>query len=189
MPWLDRLPWLLLLLAAALCVVLRVQTLRAQQQLDALRAQVAQQRLHSEQQARRQVEQAAAAADAAVLAAQQRTFAALALSSELRHEIDRLASDRRPCLSAATARVLERHPAFASGVPAGAGQSAAAAAAPAAHSSPPASAPERAASAALSSERDVATWALDAAGLYEQCRARLAAIAQWDADAHRPAPR
>lgn len=185
MPWLDRLPWLLLLLALALCAVLRVQTLRAQQQLDALRLQVAQQRLRTEQQARAQVVQAAAAADAAVLAAQQRTTAALSIASQLRHEIDRLASDRRPCLSAATVRVLERHPAFRPGVPARPGQPVAAAAAASLH----AREPERATSAALSSERDVATWALEAAGLYEQCRARLQAIAQWDADAHHPAPR
>lgn len=80
----------------------------------------------------------------------------------------------RPCLSDAVRLRLNAAIAAASELPAGAGGAADAAAEPAA-------AAGHGDGARISTDADVAGWALDAAALYEQCRARLDAIRHWDA--------
>jgi len=45
-----------------------------------------------------------------------------------------------------------------------------------------------ASAAADSGEREVAQWVLDAAQRYEECRARIEAIRQWDAGTHGEGP-
>lgn len=163
---LERLAWTI---AAAAVLVAITTVVWSRHQVSALRAQMASAQLQAERQAREQIARAAQAADAAVLAAQQNAAAAQQQTTRLRQELAHVASDR-PCLSAATRRLLERHPAFSSSVPA----SAASVARPAART---AADPEQ----SVSTEQDVAAWALDASALYAQCRARLDALRQWDA--------
>jgi len=114
----------------------------------------------------------ARAADAAAITdLQQRLTRAAATTEDLRHALA-TATTGRACLSADARRVLHRAPAFAA-VPAPAAGPAAAG--PAAAADPG----ERA-----STDADIAGWALDAAALYEQCRARIDAIRQWDEVTH-----
>lgn len=114
----------------------------------------------------------ARAADAAAITdLQQRLTRAAATTEDLRHALAATTSGRA-CLSADARRVLHRAPAFAA-VPAPAAGPAAAG--PAAAADPG----ERA-----STDADIAGWALDAAALYEQCRARIDAIRRWDEVTH-----
>ena len=92
---------------------------------------------------------------------------------DARREVFALATGR-PCLSDAVRLRLNAAIAAADGLPAGAGGAADAAAEPAA-------AAGHGDGARISTDADVAGWALDAAALYEQCRARLDAIRHWDA--------
>jgi len=175
---LDRLPGLLWLLTALLAALFKWQALQADHALLALQARTAAERLHSERQAREQISRAAAAADAAVLQAQSQAQRALAQSGELRRELARV-STARPCLSADTRRLLHTSTAFASNhLPAPAASAAGS-------HTPTAADPEQQSaqqhSAPVSTEADVAGWILDAATLYTQCRARLDALRQWDA--------
>lgn len=115
----------------------------------------------------------ARAADAAAITdLQQRLARATATTEDLRRDLAATTSGRA-CLSADARRVLHRAPAFAAPVPAPAAGPAAAG--PAAAADPG----ERA-----STDADIAGWALDAAALYEQCRARIDAIRRWDEVTH-----
>ena len=178
---LERLPWLIVASVIVACAILQW---RSHHEVGALREQVATARLQAEQKAREQIARAAQAADAAVLDAQQRASRAEQNAHHLRQELARVASDR-PCLSAATRSVLERHPAFAASVPARAVLPDRAASAAAADSGQP----EQPAEHAVSTERDMAEWALQVSTLYDTCRARIDAIRQWDAHANPPASR
>lgn len=115
----------------------------------------------------------ARSADAAAITdLQQRLARATATTEDLRRDLAATTSGRA-CLSADARRVLHRAPAFAAPVPAPAAGPAAAG--PAAAADPG----ERA-----STDADIAGWALDAAALYEQCRARIDAIRRWDEVTH-----
>lgn len=171
---LERLPWLIAALAATTAAV---SIAWSRHEVAALHAQSAAAQLQAERLAREQIARSAQAADAAVLAAQQKAAAAQQQTNRLRQELAHVASDR-PCLSAATRSLLERHPAFAASVPARAVQLDRADAAATADPGQPAT-----------SERDVAEWALQASTLYAECRARIDAIRDWDTHAHSPAGR
>ncbi|MFN4003340.1 MAG: hypothetical protein ACK4MJ_04175 [Hylemonella sp.] len=84
---------------------------------------------------------------------------------EARHDVYALAGSG--CGVSGAVR-LRLNTAIAGDVPAGAGHAAGAAAG----------------AAADSGEREIAAWVLDAAQRYEECRARIEAIRQWDAATH-----
>ncbi|MGC9185366.1 MAG: hypothetical protein ACP5GC_07960 [Thiomonas sp.] len=163
---LERLAWWIAALAVTIATV---SVIWSRHEVATLRAQIASAQRQAERRAREQIARAAQAADAAVLAAQQKAAVAQQQTTRLRQELAHVTTDR-PCLSAATRRVLERHPAFFPSMPASAASAARPAAAAAADSHQP-----------VSTERDVAAWALDASALYAECRARIDALRQWDA--------
>ena len=115
--------------------------------------------------AAREIEAARAAAEAATLEAQQRAEVAETLARRYRGEIDRLAK-HRPCLSADLRGLLHQAPAF---LPTPTGGAAGPAAAAAADSRD-------------STDADVAGWVIDAAVMYETCRARIDALRRSYAD-------
>lgn len=121
------------------------------------------------------------AADASVAAALQQRDAAQAQSKEIARELAQSrALSGRACLSGRAVGLLNAHPAVGLRVPAAAASAAGAAASPAAH--PGQTGPDESAAA---SDADLAAWALDAMILYQDCRARIDALRQWDADLHR----
>jgi hypothetical protein len=113
-----------------------------------------------------------AEAEAAARLAQAQAAARSRLE-DARREVYQLATGR-PCLPDAVRLRLNAAIGAADGLPAGAGDAAFAATEPAAD-------PGHGEGRRVSTDADVAGWALDAAALYEQCRARLDAIRQWDA--------
>ncbi|TCT25918.1 hypothetical protein [Thermomonas haemolytica] len=140
-------------------------------QIAGLRAQLARTQADAERARAEAIARARAADAAAITDLQQRLTRAAATTEDLRYALA-TATTGRVCLSADARRVLHRAPAFAA-VPAPAAGPAAAG--PAAAADPG----ERA-----STDADIAGWALDAAALYEQCRARIDAIRRWDEVTH-----
>lgn len=141
-------------------------------QIADLRAQLASVQASADRTRAKAIASARSADAAAITDLQQRLARATATTEDLRRDLAATTSGRA-CLSADARRVLHRAPAFAAAVPAPAAGPAAAG--PAAAADPG----ERA-----STDADIAGWALDAAALYEQCRARIDAIRRWDEVTH-----
>ncbi|MEO1766775.1 hypothetical protein [Thiobacter aerophilum] len=139
----------------------------------AMREAIAQREAADAQQLRRRIEAAAAAADAAIAERDARIAALDATTRRLRHDL-KTATTGRACLSGTARGLLQQSPAFGLSLPTTAFG---AAPAPAATAADPGEHAE-------SSDADVAGWILDAASLYEQCRARIDAIRQWDEVTH-----
>ncbi|MCR6497070.1 hypothetical protein LJB71_13125 [Thermomonas sp. S9] len=136
-------------------------------QLAGLRTELARTQAGAERVRAEAIARARAADAAAITDLQQRLTRAAATTEDLRHALA-TATTGRVCLSADARRVLHRAPAFA--------------AVPAPAAGPAATGPATAADPGerASTDADIAGWALDAAALYEQCRARIDAIRQWD---------
>lgn len=132
-------------------------------------------------QERQRAQEAAAALakaqEAAFVAAQSLTAQRAAASQRLkeaRREINRLAAGRE-CLSGALrVRISDAAAGATDNLPEGPGAAARAAA-------EPASDPGH---GIASTDADVAAWALDVASAYDECRARIDAIRQWDQVTH-----
>jgi hypothetical protein len=140
-----------------------------------IRADIASREAEAAEESRRRIEAASRAMDAALAEKDRRLLALDAINRRLRHDLQS-ATTGRPCLSADARGLLQQFPAFRLGLSAPAGSALAATAAPAAYSGQP---------AGESSDADIAGWILDAAALYESCRARIDAIRQWDDEVSR----
>jgi hypothetical protein len=136
----------------------------------AIRADIARREAAAAIDASRRAEAASRAMDAALAEKDRRMLELDATNRRLRHDIQS-ATTGRSCLSADARWLLQQSPAFRLGLSAPTGSTLAAPAAAAADSGD-------------SSDADVAGWILDAAALYEQCRARLDAIRRWDELTH-----
>lgn len=147
-----------------------------QAEVEQIRADVARREAQAAEDARRRIEAAQAAAEAAIAERDRRLHALDATNTRLRNDI-KTATTGRPCLSGDARRVLHGAPAFKPGLSAPAAGALGAAAAAAADTGQPAE--QHAEQPAESSDADVAGWIIDAAALYEQCRARIDAIRQW----------
>jgi hypothetical protein len=131
-----------------------------------IRAEVARREAEAAEENRRRFEAASRAADAAIAEKDRRLLELDATNRRLRHELQS-ATTGRPCLSSAARGLLQQSSAFKPGLPAPTGSALAAA-------------PAAAADPGDSTDADIAGWILDTAALYEQCRARIDAIRQWD---------
>jgi hypothetical protein len=140
-----------------------------------IRAEVARHEAEAAEENRRRAEAASRAADAALAEKDRRLLELDATNRRLRHDLQ-AATTGRPCLSADARGLLQQSPAFRLKLPATTGSALAAPAAPAADSGQ---------SASDSTDTDIAGWILDAAALYEQCRARIDAFRQWDDEVSR----
>jgi prophage endopeptidase len=122
----------------------------------------------------RRIEAAQRAADQAIAARDARIADLDAMTRRLRHELS-TATTGRPCLSSTARSLLQQSPAFGIKLPTTTGgpapADAALAADPGQHASD-------------SSDTDIAGWIIDAASLYEACRARIDALRQWDEVTH-----
>jgi len=118
------------------------------------------------------------AADAAVALAQSREATARQTLETTRAELIRVTSASRACLSAAAVRVLNA----SATAPGGSGLRLPTATASAAG---PAAEPA-AAAAGYASEQAVAGWIAQAQQMYDTCRARVDALAQWARGVHPP---
>jgi prophage endopeptidase len=139
-----------------------------------IRAEIAAREAAAAEESRRRIEAALKAGDAAIAARDARIAELDATTRRLRHELS-TATTGRPCLSHAARGLLHQSPAFGLKLPATTGGPASADATPAADPG------ERAGD---STDTDIAWWILDAAALYEQCRARIDALRQWDEVTH-----
>ena len=138
-----------------------------------IRAEVARREAAAAEESRRRIEAASRAADAALAEKDRRLLALDATNRRLRHDLQ-AATTGRPCLSADARGLLQQSPAFGL-MPQTPGSALAAPAAAAADSGQ---------SARDSTDTDIAGWILDAAALFEQCRARIDALRQWDEMTH-----
>jgi hypothetical protein len=157
----------------------------------AIRADIARREAAAAIDARRRAEAASRAMDAALAEKDRRMLELDATNRRLRHDIQS-ATTGRSCLSADARWLLQQSPAFRLGLSAPTGGPASAPAAAAADSRLPApswrgtdpilpSPPGRGAGGeGDTTDADLAVWILDAAALYEQCRARLDALRQWN---------
>jgi cell division protein FtsB len=132
-----------------------------------IKADIAKREAAAAEESRRRIEAAQKAADAAVAARDARLAELDAVNRRLRHDLQ-TATTGRPCLSADARSVLQQSPAFGLGLKLPQATSSAASA-PAAVAADPGD----------STDADVAGWILDAAALYEQCRARIDALRDW----------
>jgi prophage endopeptidase len=139
-----------------------------------IRADIARREAAAAEESRRRIEAAQKAADQAIAARDARIADLDAITRRLRHDL-KTATTGRPCLSADARSVLHQSPAFGLKLPSTSGGPASADAAPAADPGEPAS---------ETSDTDIAGWILDAAALYEACRARIDALRQWDEVTH-----
>jgi hypothetical protein len=153
-------------------------------------AEVAQIRAEAAEEARRRIEAAQKAADAAIAQRDARIQALDATNRRLRNDI-KTATTGRPCLSSAARGLLQQSPAFGTTVPKDTGSPASTPAAPATYSLLPSPSGRGAGGEGReaggegdTTDTDLAQWILDAAGLYEQCRARIDALRQWDEVTH-----
>jgi len=135
-----------------------------------IRADIARREAVAAEESRRQIEAATRAMDAALAEKDRRLLDLDATNRRLRHEL-RVAATGRPCLSSAARGLLQQSPAFGLKLPKTPGG---ALAAP----------PTAAADPGDSTDADIATWILDAAALYQQCRDRLDAMRRWDELTH-----
>jgi len=140
-----------------------------------LRAEVAQREADAAEESRRRIEAAQKAADDAIAEKDRRLLALDATNRRLRHDL-KTATTGRPCLSPAARGLLHNAPAFGLKLPSTTGSVVAA---------PAAAAADPGQSARDSTDADIAGWILDAAALYEQCRARIDALRQWDDEVSR----
>jgi hypothetical protein len=153
-----------------------------------IRADIARREAAAAEESRRRAEAASRAADAALAEKDRRLLELDATNRRLRHDLQS-ATTGRPCLSADARGLLQQSPAFRLGLSPPTGLSLAAPAAPAADSLYPLS-PARGGEGRGegvgydTTDADIAGWILDAASLYEQCRARLDAIRRWDELTH-----
>lgn len=131
-----------------------------------IKADIAKREAAAAEESRHRIEAAQKAADAAVAARDARIAELDATTRRLRHDLQS-ATTGRPCLSADARGLLQQSPAFGLKLPKTTG-------------SPASAAPTVAADTGDSTDADVAGWILDAAALYEQCRARIDALRQWD---------
>jgi hypothetical protein len=131
-----------------------------------IKANIAKRESAASEESRRRIEAAQKATDAAIAARDTRLAELDAVNRRLRHDLQ-TATTGRPCLSADARSVLQQSPAFSLKLPTTNGGAASAPAAVAADSGD-------------STDADVAAWIIDAADLYEQCRARIDAIRKWD---------
>jgi len=138
-----------------------------------IRADIARREAEAAEASRRRIAAAQAAADAALAEKDRRLIELDQTTRRLRNDL-KTATTGRPCLSADARRLLHDAPAFRLGLSAPAGLTLAARPAPADYPGEPAE----------SSDADLAGWILDAASLYEACRARIDAIRHWDEAAH-----
>jgi cell division protein FtsB len=169
-----------------------------------IRADIARREATAAEESRRRIETALKAADAAIAQRDARIAELDATTRRLRHDI-KTATTGRPCLSPAARSLLHDSPAFGLRLPATPGGAIAAPAAPATDSRIP-SPPGRGAGGegrgaggegnipspsgrgtggeGDTTDTDLAGWILDAASLYEACRARIDALRQWDEVTH-----
>jgi hypothetical protein len=131
-----------------------------------IRADIARREAAAAEENRRRIEAASRAMDAALAEKDRRLLELDATNRRLRHDLS-TATTGRPCLNPAARGLLQQSPAFGRGVSAPTGSAASAHAAAAADSGD-------------STDADLAGWVLDAAALFEQCRARIDALRQWD---------
>jgi cell division protein FtsB len=131
-----------------------------------IKAEIAKREAAATEEAYRRIEAAQKAADEAIAQRDARIQALDATNRRIRDEL-KTATSGRPCLSADARSVLQQSPAFVAAMPAPTGGTASAA-------------PTAAADSGDSTDSDIAAWVIDAADLYEQCRARVDAIRQWD---------
>jgi hypothetical protein len=131
-----------------------------------IRAEIAKREAAAAEESRRRAQAAQKAADEAIAARDARIADLDATTRRLRHDLQ-TATTGRPCLSADARWLLQQSPAFGLKLPQATGSPASAPAAPAADPGD-------------STDADVAGWIVDAAELYEQCRARVDALRQWD---------
>ena len=140
-----------------------------------IRADVARREAEAAIDARRRIEAASRAADAALAEKDRRMLELDATNRRLRHDLQATTTGR-PCLSSAARGLLQQSPAFGPELPKTTGSALAAPAAAAADSGQ---------SSSDSTDTDIAGWVLDAAALFEQCRARIDALRQWDDEVSR----
>jgi hypothetical protein len=131
-----------------------------------IRADIARREAAAAIDAFRRIEAASRAMDAALAEKDRRLLELDATNRRLRHELQS-ATTGRPCLSPAARGLLQQSPAFGLKLPSATGSAASAPAAPAADPGD-------------TTDADLAGWILDAAALFEQCRARIDALRQWD---------
>jgi len=160
-----------------------------QAEVAGIRADIAKREAAAAEASRRRIEAASRAADASIAEKDRRMLALDATNRRLRHDLQS-ATTGRPCLSADARGLLQQSPAFRIGLSAPTGSALAATAAPAADSLYPLSQARwgegRGEGAGNdTTDTDIAGWILDAASLYEQCRARIDAIRQWDDEVSR----
>jgi prophage endopeptidase len=139
-----------------------------------IRADIRAREYAAAEEARRRIEAAQRAADRAIAARDARIAELDATTRRLRHELS-TATTGRPCLSSTARSLLQQSPAFGLKLPTTTSIPLAAPAASAADPGEP---------AGDTTDTDLAGWILDAASLYEQCRARIDAIRQWDEVTH-----
>jgi hypothetical protein len=130
-----------------------------------IKADIAKREAAAVEESRRRAQAAQKAADEAIASRDARLAELDAVNRRLRHDLQ-TATTGRPCLSADARSVLQQSPAFGIKLPT----------ATVGHAS---AAPAVAADPGDSTDADVAGWILDAAALYEQCRARIDALRDW----------
>jgi hypothetical protein len=135
-----------------------------------IRADIARREAAAADESRRRIEAAQNAADQAITARDARIVELDATTRRLRHDLQ-TATTGRPCLSAGARWLLQQSPAFDIKLPTPAGSASPTTATPAADPGD-------------STDADIAGWIIDAASLYEACRARIDAIRQWDEVTH-----
>jgi hypothetical protein len=135
-----------------------------------IRADIAKREAAAADESRRRIEAASRAADAAMAEKDRRAIELDATNRRLRHDIS-TATTGRPCLSADARGLLQQSPAFSLKLSTATGGTAST---NAANSADPGD----------STDADIAGWIIDAAALYEQCRARIDAIRHWDEVTH-----
>ncbi|MCI4427746.1 MAG: hypothetical protein JHC40_01120 [Burkholderiales bacterium] len=130
-----------------------------------IKADIAKREAAAVEESRRRIEAAQKAADEAIAARDARIVELDATTRRLRHDLQ-TATTGRPCLSSDARGLLQQSPAFGLKLPTTTG-------------GPASAAPAVAADPGDSTDADVAGWILDAAALYEQCRARIDALRDW----------
>jgi prophage endopeptidase len=148
-----------------------------------IRAEIAAREAAAAEEARRRIEAALKASDVAIAERDARLAELDTVNRRLRHDL-KTATTGRPCLSADARGLLQQSPAFRLGLSAPPGLSLAAPAAPAAYSLLPSPSGRGAGGEGDTTDTDLAVWILDAASLYEACRARIDALRQWDEVTH-----
>jgi hypothetical protein len=135
-------------------------------EVSALKAGISKRETAAAEETRRRIETASHAADQALAERDARLTDLETTNRRLRNDI-KTATTGRTCLSADARGLLQQSPAFGVKLPASSGSAATA------HAAAPTNTND-------STDTDVATWIVDAADLYEQCRARIDALREWD---------